>query len=396
MGDIIQELQQKLLICQDDAELLSAKFDGVQLAIFRDTKNNVSCDPCGRRYVDVVKEFATTLNYYSPKAYEYVRSIIPLPHPSLIRKWSSVVECNPGFFKESFESLKKEALLSPEKKDCCLIIDGMAIRKQTLWDSKNDKYVGFVDYGHIPTSKPDQYASEALVFVLVGARSNWKCPIGYFLTDKMTGKMQAKLVQEALIMAAEAGLRVYSVTADGTSVNFTMFSELGCKFTTSYESMITKFKHPTQNYFVYAILDPCYMLKLARNALGHLGSIVDCENNIITWKLFSSLNKIQECEGFQLANKFSSRHLQFLKHKMNVQLAAQTLSSSVADAIEFLDKSLKLKEFQNSIGTVKFIRIVDRLFDILNSRNPIAKGFKQPLRPQSRNTWEEILKHIFC
>jgi hypothetical protein len=26
-------------------------------------------------------------------------------------------------------------------------------------------------------------------------------------------------------------------------------------------------------------LDPCHMLKLARNALGHLGSIVDCENN---------------------------------------------------------------------------------------------------------------------
>jgi hypothetical protein len=146
-------------------------------------------------------------------------------------------------------------------------------------------------------------------------------------------------------MAAEAGLRVYFVTADGTSVNFTMFSELGCKFTTSYESMI--FKHPTQNYLVYAILDPCHMLKLARNALAHLGSFVDCENNIITWKLFSSLNKIQECEGFKLANKFSSRHIQFLKHKTNVQLAAQTLSSFVADAIEFLDKSMKLKEFQN-------------------------------------------------
>ena len=182
----------------------------------------------------------------------------------------------------------------------------------------------------------------------MGARSNWKCPIGYFLTDKLTGKLQAKLVQEALIMAAEAGLHVYSVTADGTSVNFTMFSELGCTFTTSYESMITKIKHPTQNYFVYAILDPCHILKLARNALAHLGSIVDCENNIITWKLFSSLNKIHECEGFKLANKFSSRHLQFLKYKMNVQLAAQTLnSSSGADAIEFLDKSMKLKEFQN-------------------------------------------------
>ena len=355
MGDIIEDLKQKLLLCQDDAELLSAKFNGVQLAIFRDTKNNSTCDPRGRRYSDVVKEFAVTLNYYSPKAYEYVRSVIPLPQPSLIRKWSSIVECNPGFFKESFESLKKEALVSPEKKDCCLIIDGMAIRKQTLWDSKNEKYVGFVDYGNIPPEKPDQHATEALVFVLVGARSHWKCPVGYFLTDKMTGKMQAKLVQESLIMAAEAGLRVHSVTADGTAVNFGMFSELDCIFTTSCESMVTKFTHPTENYYIYAILDPCHMLKLARNALSHIGSIVDSENNIITWKLFSSLNKIQQFEGFKLANKFSSRHLQFQKHKMNVQLAAQTLSSSVADAIEFLDKSMKLAEFQNSAGTVKFI-----------------------------------------
>ena len=82
MGDIIQVLTQKLLLCQEDAELLSAKFDGVQLAIFRDTKNNASRVPRGRRYADVVKEFATTLGYYSPKAYEYVRSIIPLPQPS--------------------------------------------------------------------------------------------------------------------------------------------------------------------------------------------------------------------------------------------------------------------------------------------------------------------------
>ena len=35
---------------------------------------------------------------------------------------------------------------------------------------------------------------------------------------------------------------------------------------------------------------------------------------------------------------------------------------------------------------------MDRLFDILNSRNPTAHRFKQPLRPQSRNIWEEVLK----
>ena len=120
MGDIIEGLKQKLLLCQGDAELLSAKFDGVQLAIFRDTKNNAIRDPRGRRHSDVGKELGVTLNYYSPKEYEYVRSVIPLPQPSLIRKWSSIVECNPGFFKKSFESLKNEALVSQEKETVVL------------------------------------------------------------------------------------------------------------------------------------------------------------------------------------------------------------------------------------------------------------------------------------
>ena len=102
---------------------------------FRDTKNNVSCDPCGRRYSDNVKEFATTLNYYSPKAYEYVCSVLALPNPSLLRKSSSVLECEPGFIEASFQSLEREATASPAKKDCCLIIDAMSIRKQTLYDA---------------------------------------------------------------------------------------------------------------------------------------------------------------------------------------------------------------------------------------------------------------------
>jgi hypothetical protein len=174
MSDVIHELQQKQIVSPENAEMMHAKFEEIQLSIFRDTKNNVSCTLCGRRYSDVVKEFASTLNYYSPKAYQYVRS--------------SVLECEPGFIKESFESIQKEAMQCPEKKDYCLIIDAMSTRKKTLWDAKEDKYVGFVDYGTIPTEKPDTLASEAVVFLLVDARSHWRCPVGYFLADKMSSK----------------------------------------------------------------------------------------------------------------------------------------------------------------------------------------------------------------
>ena len=61
MADIIHELEQKLLVSPQDAENMHANFDGIQLSIFTDTKNNITCKPTGRRYSDIVKEFAVTL-----------------------------------------------------------------------------------------------------------------------------------------------------------------------------------------------------------------------------------------------------------------------------------------------------------------------------------------------
>ncbi|CAB4005871.1 Hypothetical predicted protein [Paramuricea clavata] len=96
--------------------------------------------------------------------------------------------------------------------------------KQTLWNPQKDQYSGFVDLGNeIPNVQCDKLASEALVFLLVGTRSHWKCPIGYFLIDKISAKDQAMLVSKSLEKAAKAGLKVWSVTADGTAVNLRTF-----------------------------------------------------------------------------------------------------------------------------------------------------------------------------
>jgi hypothetical protein len=115
------------------------------------------------------------------------------------------------------------------------------------------------------------------------------------------------------------------------------------------------------------------MLKLARNnALGHLGSFVDGDGNEIKWHYIKKLQQLQQQEGLNLANKLSMNHLKYEKLKMNVRLAAQTLSSFVANAIEFADVSTKHPSFRDSQGTLKFIRTIDPLFDMINSRNPIG------------------------
>ena len=59
----------------------------------------------------------------------------------------------------------------------------------------------------------------------------------------------------------------------------------------------------------------------------------DRDGNTNDWKFIEELHKLQETEGLRLANKLRSAHIDWKPQKMKVNLAAQTLSSSVADAL---------------------------------------------------------------
>ena len=117
-------------------------------------------------------------------------------------------------------------------------------------------------------------------------------------------------------MAAESRLRVWSITADGTSMNLNTFRVLGCEFRTIYESMVTKFQHSTRDFDVFVILDLCHMLKLT------LSSFADSKGEKVRRMYFQNLHTLQEKQGLKLGNRLSNSHLQFEKHKMNVTLAA--------------------------------------------------------------------------
>ena len=82
---------------------------------------------------------------------------------------------------------------------------------------------------------------------------------------------------------------------------------------------------------------------------------------------------------------------------MNVKLAAQLLSESVADSLQFcLDENIN--GFQGCERTIVFIRTFNVLFDILNSRNLCDTGFKVPLQPKYeskiKNTLRETAQYI--
>ena len=87
--------------------------------------------------------------------------------------------------------------------------------------------------------------------------------------------------------------------------------------------------------------------------------------------------------------------LQWWQQKIKVNLAAQVFSSSVANAIGYCNKKLKLPQFQGSEATVKFIKVFGSLFDILNSRNPCAKGYKAPLLVANKSVWNPYLDNAY-
>lgn len=105
----------------------------------------------------------------------------------------------------------------------------------------------------------------------------------------------------------------------------------------------------------------------------------DIEGNFIKWEFIEKLDILQNSEGLHLGNKLRKAHLNFFKQKMKVRLAVQLLSQSVAASLSYCQDELKLEEFQGCSGTVKFIKIINDIFDILNSRSLNPPGFKKAL-----------------
>ena len=226
--------------------------------------------------------------------------------------------------------------------------------------------------------------------MVVSLNESWKVPCGYFFIDGLGGKERANLVKVCIQRLHGVGVKVVSLTCEGPSCHISMLSALGANLDPS--NMVPYFLHPQdKNQKIYVFLDVCHMLKLVRNTLGEGGILYDQDGGKIQWQFLVELEKFQHQEGLRLGNKLKMAHIKWKQQKMKVNLAAQAFSSSVADAIEYCTQDLKMHQFEGSEATVKFIRIFDHLFDILNSRNPLAKGFKSPLRISNKCSWDPFL-----
>lgn len=215
-----------------------------------------------------MKQFASTLYFCSPKAYKYVRSelhsMFHLPHPSTIRQWTSKLKNEPGYIEKVFTYLKNNINDKPWLKDCNLVIDLIALHKQILFDKSGGKYSGYIHCRDI-VGNGKELASEALVIILVSLKNKFKCPVAYFLINKISADIQCQMINCCLSKLHEVGIKVCGLKCDGTATNVQTVKKLEVELGVSLTN--THFVHSEMDK-VYVIFYACHMLKLARNILS--------------------------------------------------------------------------------------------------------------------------------
>jgi hypothetical protein len=151
LNEVIDTLKQKNLVSdyiRDILEEASCKVPAEMIE--RLLKNKSKNQTCRTPYSEEMKTFAVTLQFYSSKAYNFVRQTfnLGLPHESVVRKWYSSINAEPGFSEQSFETLKtkvEEDCLKNKDVFVFITFDEMAIKKKLEFDGQN--FVGYVDYG---------------------------------------------------------------------------------------------------------------------------------------------------------------------------------------------------------------------------------------------------------
>lgn len=354
----------------------------------------------GQKYPENVRHFCLALDFYSPRAYEYIRKSFNnhLPHRRTMRSWhqNSDIKSDPGIQEVHMTKLKKIANDYKEKHGhdlvCSLVFDEMNIRKQIYWSLQQLDYVGYVNYGQDMNDEQKTVARQAIVFILNGINANFEFPVAYYFINTLKHESRNNLLNEIIAAVTECGICISNITFDGYTSNVPMCQLFGADLDIHSPTFQTFFLNPVNKEKIYIIIDPCHMEKCLRNALAGSKVLYDDRGEKIEWRYIESL--YDYCKKHSIhTNKLSKKHINWKDHKMNVAIAVETMSESVACTMEYLMKQ-NVPEFEGASATIKFIRVVDTLFDIFNSKSTQNNNiFKRSLNEENKRVVFDYLEN---
>lgn len=298
-----------------------------------------------------MRKFASVLSIKSKSAYKWIRNTFSQRLPALrtLRSWHSKSSVNfpPGFNQQTLITLKD--LANKEKENgkelyVSMCHDEMAIRKHIQWIHSSKMFSGIVTHSkRIDDDKP--IANNAIFFLVTLLESKCSLILGYFLIKSLNTVEKTNLISMAISEINNTGSSVINISFDGLSTNFSACELLGASF--NIDNLQPYIINPENEKKIGILLDPPHVLKLVRNCLNDKDHLYDGNNDVISWSHFENLVLV--------SHKMTRKHLNYQADKMNVTLAAQTFSYSVANSMEVLLRAGN-PSFRNATGTINFIK----------------------------------------
>ena len=328
-----------------------------------------------KRWTKEMKLYCLSLYYKSPSAYRFLRKTFAVPSVRTLQRIfrNYIVEC--GFSTDLMSILKhKVANMSELEKSCSICLDEMSIKCALSYNATSDRIDGFENMGSIGCSQG--IGKQALVFMATGLFSNWKQPLGFFISKSSTPGPKLKiLLEECVSLLTDIGLYVKCVICDQGSSNQKLVKLLNVTVDKPY------FVQNENKVFVF--YDPPHLLKSVRNNLQKHNFMLD--DHILCWSYLQKLYQIESSKTtmLRLAPKLTQRHIDLPAFsKMKVKRAAQVFSNTVQAAMLTYICSGDLPS--EAFYTATFLKKVDSLFDIFNSSSLLdSKPFKCALKEGS-------------
>jgi hypothetical protein len=151
----------------------------------------------------------------------------------------------------------------------------------------------------------------------------------------------------------------------------------------------------------FALFDFPHLIKSMRNTVLDNEQLITSDG-IVSWRVIEEFYYLDKGFATRMATKLNDIHIHPNSfQKMRVSYATQICSNTVASGIETLHR---LKRFSpdnaaKAIPTALFLRKMNNIFDIMNSRKFDSSPYKKPLSEENKFAFEyidEIIEFLEC
>lgn len=320
----------------------------------------------------------------SPSSYETLRKVLKLPCKRTLFEYSKDMSTECGFnervLSEISEKIKLETL-SEHEKYLALLVDEISIKEDLIYKASTGEIVGFCQLNESSNKLKDlekqikedgdnlPIATHIMQLMIRGITTSFKHPLAFFPCHKMKAPELYSIVWECLENIHLFGLKILVVVCDKAGINQKMI-KMWCSTPGENDSSQPFYKanNPYSNELLYFVSDPPHLIKTTRNCVESSGNkkntrLLLKNGKHILWDHFVQAFEKDSHAILRLASKITWSHIHLNPFsRMKVNFAAQVLSNTMATAITLIVG-------EPASETVKFIKMFNTFFDIVNTRN---------------------------